>query len=66
MNIKLRDEIVVIDEAHNIEDSCREATTFQITRTQLEVSKNELQPIINLHPDPKVKEAAVFFFTTVC
>ena len=36
MDISLKDEIVVLDEAHNIEDSAREAASVSITSLQLE------------------------------
>ena len=36
MDINLKDEIVVLDEAHNIEDSAREAASASITSVQLE------------------------------
>ena len=36
MSIKLDDNIVIIDEAHNIEDSLREAASVYITKYQIE------------------------------
>jgi fanconi anemia group J protein len=42
MGIKIENEILIIDEAHNIEDTCRDATTFKITKFQLETCSEEL------------------------
>lgn len=46
MGINLRDDIVIIDEAHNIEDVCREAGSVEVTDEQLSVIQNELQTIV--------------------
>lgn len=35
MQIDVSDNIVIIDEGHNIEDVCRDAATITITRTQI-------------------------------
>lgn len=35
LQIDLRGNIVIIDEAHNIEDICRDAASCTITRTQI-------------------------------
>ena len=36
MDINVKDEIVVLDEAHNIEDSARDAASVCITSVELE------------------------------
>lgn len=36
MQINLENNVVIIDEAHNIEDICREAATFTFTKLQME------------------------------
>lgn len=38
MQINLKENIVVIDEAHNIEDICRDAASFAFTRDQLQAA----------------------------
>ena len=43
MMISLKDQIVVLDEAHNIEDSAREAASVQLTTLQLEDTKKDLE-----------------------
>ena len=35
MEIVLTNQIVILDEAHNIEDSAREASSFSVTQSQL-------------------------------
>lgn len=37
VNISLKDAIVVLDEAHNVEDSCRSSASFEITKETLSV-----------------------------
>lgn len=65
MNINLTEQIVIIDEAHNIEDTCRDSASILITRFQLEQAKNEMQPMLDLHPDPQVVQALTFFVEAV-
>ena len=36
MKINLRHQIVILDEAHNMEDCCREAASWSVTTQQLE------------------------------
>lgn len=36
MNIRLENSIVVIDEAHNLEDTCRESGSIEIRLAKLE------------------------------
>ncbi|XP_037292848.1 Fanconi anemia group J protein isoform X2 [Manduca sexta] len=45
LNINLTGEIVIIDEAHNIEDVCRDAGTFTITQLQVQDALDHLQKI---------------------
>ena len=45
MNINLKDEVVVLDEAHNIEDSAREAASVSITSSQLVDMMEELDKL---------------------
>eukprot|EP00795_Rhopilema_esculentum_P015838 gene15838-7165_t len=48
MGINLKDEILVLDEAHNIEDSAREAASITVTSIQLENVMEELDKLIVL------------------
>ena len=45
MMINLKDQIVVLDEAHNIEDSSREAGSVQLTSIQLEETWKDLEDL---------------------
>ncbi len=65
MNINLNEQIVIIDEAHNIEDTCRDSASILITRYQLEQAKNEIQPMLDSHPDAELVQALTFFVQTV-
>lgn len=47
-DIKAYDPIVIIDEAHNIEDTCREAGSFEVEDELLEKIHDELSRIINI------------------
>jgi len=63
--LDLKDEIIIIDEAHNIEDSCRDSTTFTITKAQLEASKTELNTVASIISDDKIRTAAQYFIRVV-
>jgi hypothetical protein len=63
--LNLKDEIIIIDEAHNIEDSCRDSTTFTITKSQLEISKTELNTVGTICTDEKIITAIQFFVRVV-
>ncbi|KAJ0173181.1 hypothetical protein K1T71_011357 [Dendrolimus kikuchii] len=43
LQIDLQDNIVIIDEAHNIEDICRDSATFSITQAQIQTALKELR-----------------------
>ncbi|XP_047523288.1 Fanconi anemia group J protein homolog isoform X2 [Pieris napi] len=45
MQIDVSDNIVIIDEGHNIEDVCRDAATITITRTNITAAITELQKV---------------------
>ena len=42
MNIDLTDQVVILDEAHNIEDSSRDAASWSVTTQKLEEAMNDL------------------------
>ncbi|XP_061722713.1 Fanconi anemia group J protein homolog isoform X2 [Cydia pomonella] len=42
MQIDVRDQIIIIDEAHNIEDICRDAATQTVTRDEIQIAIKEL------------------------
>jgi Fanconi anemia group J protein len=42
MDIKLANQIVILDEAHNIEDSCRDAAGWCVTPNNLDEAMKDL------------------------
>ena len=42
MEINLKDQIIVLDEAHNVEDSAREAASLTLTAVDLQNTLDEL------------------------
>ncbi len=42
MDINLIDQIVILDEAHNIEDSCRGAASWSVTPNSLDEAMKDL------------------------
>jgi Rad3-related DNA helicase len=61
MSINLKEQIVILDEAHNIEDACREATSFIITKIQLDIAKQEIELASKLSQPEEIISALVFF-----
>lgn len=61
MKINLESQIVIIDEAHNIEDTCRESTNCLITRLSLESSIKELDKFSNFNFKAEQKGASAYF-----
>ncbi|XP_014677444.1 PREDICTED: Fanconi anemia group J protein homolog, partial [Priapulus caudatus] len=52
MEINLRGQIVVLDEAHNIEDAAREAASASITQEQLDGARTELESVADAGVKP--------------
>ena len=48
MEIYLKSQIIVLDEAHNIEDSAREAASYSVTYDQLQETYDELTRLSKL------------------
>jgi Rad3-related DNA helicase len=66
MMIDLTDQIVIMDEAHNCEEACRESTSFTFTKFQVETSLLELRKLLNYGLiEADVKEAAQYFILLV-
>ena len=60
MGIELKRDIVIIDEAHNIEDTCKEAGSFEITDEVLSSIQGELLLISkNLRDKPKLADLLI-------
>lgn len=47
MDIRLEGQIVILDEAHNIEDSSREAASWSVTPHHLDEAVNDLDYLGN-------------------
>ncbi|NXX13836.1 FANCJ protein, partial [Podargus strigoides] len=47
MEINLKGQVVILDEAHNIEDSARESVSYSVTESQLRAAREELDFMVN-------------------
>uniref|UniRef100_A0A8B9FBX3 DNA 5'-3' helicase n=1 Tax=Amazona collaria TaxID=241587 RepID=A0A8B9FBX3_9PSIT len=47
MDINLKGQVVILDEAHNIEDCARESTSYGVTESQLKAAQEELDFMVN-------------------
>ncbi|XP_036926063.1 Fanconi anemia group J protein [Sturnira hondurensis] len=47
MEINLKEQVVILDEAHNIEDCARESASYSITEVQLRFARDELDSMVN-------------------
>ncbi|XP_063258912.1 Fanconi anemia group J protein isoform X2 [Prinia subflava] len=47
MDIQLKDQVVILDEAHNIEDCARESVSYGVTESQLRAAREELDLMVN-------------------
>ena len=43
MELNLKDQIVILDEAHNIEDASREAASYSVSQKEIQESAENLQ-----------------------
>lgn len=46
MDISLKGQIVVLDEAHNIEDCARESASFTLNQSQLREARDDLESMV--------------------
>nr|XP_021501525.1 Fanconi anemia group J protein [Meriones unguiculatus] len=47
MDIKLREQVVILDEAHNIEECARESASYSVTEVQLRFARDELDSLVS-------------------
>lgn len=47
MEINLKGQVVILDEAHNIEDCARESASYSVTEAQLRLAREELDAMVN-------------------
>lgn len=45
MNLKLKGHVIIVDEAHNIEDQCREAASLQLDQTNMNLAKADCEKV---------------------
>jgi len=43
--IQLKDQVVIFDEAHNIEDSCRDSSSFDLTDQEIQETCEDLSKL---------------------
>lgn len=46
LEINLKEQIVVLDEAHNIEDCARESASFTLNHAQLLLARDEIEGMV--------------------
>lgn len=47
MKMKLQGHVIIVDEAHNIEDTCRDAASLQLDQTNLNLAKHDCENLSN-------------------
>ncbi|ELK01741.1 Fanconi anemia group J protein [Pteropus alecto] len=47
MDINLKEQVIILDEAHNIEDCARESASYSVTEVQLRFARDELDSMVN-------------------
>ncbi|XP_054064982.1 Fanconi anemia group J protein isoform X1 [Rissa tridactyla] len=57
MEINLKGQVVILDEAHNIEDCARESVSYGVTESQLRATREELDFMVNNNIRQKDHEA---------
>ncbi|XP_067866827.1 Fanconi anemia group J protein isoform X3 [Heterodontus francisci] len=66
MKISLKDQIVIFDEAHNVEDCARESSSFNVMESQLLFAREELDSMVNQNirrSDHEALRAVCYSFT---
>ncbi|KAF8562533.1 hypothetical protein P879_08183 [Paragonimus westermani] len=53
-DLELKNNVVILDEAHNIEDASREAASFKITEHQLLTAEDNLQNLAKRNVEPEL------------
>lgn len=48
MNVKLHSHVIIVDEAHNIEDQCRDAASLRLDQTMLNLAKMDCEKVSKL------------------
>lgn len=45
MNLKVKGHVIIVDEAHNIEDQCREAASLQLDQTNMNLARADCEKV---------------------
>lgn len=53
MQIDLKNSIIVLDEAHNVEDVCRDAASASLTQDNILEAMNDLERMTRLGANPE-------------
>lgn len=48
MSVKLHGHVIIVDEAHNIEDQCRDAASLRLDQTKLNLAKMDCEKVSKL------------------
>lgn len=48
MKMRLKGHVIIVDEAHNIEDQCRDAASLQLDQTVLNLAKIDCEKMSKL------------------
>ncbi|EDO26408.1 predicted protein, partial [Nematostella vectensis] len=48
MEIDLKDQIVILDEAHNVEDSARDSASLTLSMTELQETLDDLDKLVSM------------------
>ncbi|XP_006983290.1 Fanconi anemia group J protein [Peromyscus maniculatus bairdii] len=56
MDIKLKEQVIILDEAHNIEECARESASYSVTEVQLRFARDELDSLVNSNVRKKSHE----------
>jgi len=59
MKLQLKGHVIIVDEAHNIEDQCREAASLQLDQTNLNLAKMDCEKMSKLGMNPSSYAAIV-------
>lgn len=61
MNLKLRGHVVIVDEAHNIEDQCREAASLRLEQSMVNLAKMDCEKLSKFGQDSTSYSAMVSY-----
>jgi Rad3-related DNA helicase len=68
MNLQLRGSVVLLDEAHNIEDCCRDAGSYSVLYDDIFQSVKDCSRVASMDILPEVHNSLVwyYYYVTTC